>query len=293
MDQKEVFNIDNSDVDLGVLFAGTHKCPSGHRFQGIRDHFIFHLVLSGRGVFRIADRTHVLRPGDVFFIPPGTVNDYQADEKDPWTYRYVGFSGLRAADLVRRAGLSGTRAVLRPGGLSDLDQLFRGWNEILTRRKDGYELEAVAKLYSFLALCSRNRERVLPTGTKDRKARHVKKVIEFVRLNFQRRISVAQIAGLLGLDRTYLSGMFRERMGMSLLDFIHRTRMSRAKELLRSGTLSVAEVAYAVGYDDYFTFAKWFKRNSGKTPSEIAGTRTDASVIGKRNTVDNRTSRKK
>ena len=81
-------------------------------------------------------------------------------------------------------------------------------------------------------------------------------------------ISVADIAARLGLDRRYLSRIFRQRMGMTVMDYIIKTRLNSAYRLLSDG-LSVTRVSELVGYSDPFYFSKMFKRFYGIPPRAV------------------------
>ena len=70
-----------------------------------------------------------------------------------------------------------------------------------------------------------------------------------------------------GLDRRYLSRIFKERYGVALKEYLIGVRMRRAGELLLKG-YSVSESAYMVGYADAFNFSKMFRKTVGCSPSE-------------------------
>ena len=61
---------------------------------------------------------------------------------------------------------------------------------------------------------------------------------------------------------------FRELFGTTVFNYLTEQRMKQAEELLRSGKLSIAEVANLIGYSQPASFAAVFKRKFGITPSE-------------------------
>ena len=66
---------------------------------GIRDHYLIHLVLSGKGYSRW--RTHLgSEPGSAVFARPSQLIRYTADEQQPWEYSWVGFNGACAHKLA-------------------------------------------------------------------------------------------------------------------------------------------------------------------------------------------------
>jgi len=84
---------------------------------------------------------------------------------------------------------------------------------------------------------------------------------------YSRKLGAEDIASAVGLDRTYLSSLFKNAYGVPLQTFLLQYRMRRARELLRNPSLSVSDVARSVGYPDPFLFSKMFKRVCGVSPT--------------------------
>ena len=78
-------------VDLTIYQYGWERCAPLHSFgPAVRNHYLFHLILSGQGVLRSTgpdgtDRQDRLGAGSGFLICPGQINTYWAGEQDPWT----------------------------------------------------------------------------------------------------------------------------------------------------------------------------------------------------------------
>ena len=64
----------------------------------------------------------------------------------------------------------------------------------------------------------------------------------------------------------YLSRTFKSYIGMKLIDYIHRTKLTAAKALLESTDYTVEKIAAAVGYQNVLTFNRAFKRYEAMTP---------------------------
>lgn len=81
-------------------------------------------------------------------------------------------------------------------------------------------------------------------------------------------LKMDQMADAIGISRTVLYSKIKKLMGVSPSDFLRQVRMQRAEQLVAKSRMSISEVAYAVGFADPKYFAKCFKRQTGKTPSE-------------------------
>ena len=81
-------------------------------------------------------------------------------------------------------------------------------------------------------------------------------------------LKIDEMAEAVGLGRTVFYEKIRELVGVSPSDFLKQVRMQRACQLLAKSRLSVAEVAYAIGFTDPKYFTKCFKKDTGITPTE-------------------------
>ncbi len=106
------------------------------------------------------------------------------------------------------------------------------------------------------------REKSLP-----KKEDYIRKATNFIERNYNFDINVDEVAKYVGLNRSYLYELFEERLGMSVQEFIIRTRMEMACSLLRDPDLSVKSIAAAVRYDP-ISFSRVFKKKMGMSPSE-------------------------
>ena len=80
--------------------------------------------------------------------------------------------------------------------------------------------------------------------------------------------SVETLATLLFMSKATLSRKSKDELTISPRAFIIQTRMQHASKLLQAGTLSVSEIAYAVGFESLSYFSRSFKKHTGKSPSE-------------------------
>jgi two-component system, response regulator YesN len=79
-------------------------------------------------------------------------------------------------------------------------------------------------------------------------------------------ISLADLANLLHLERTYCCRVIREITGKLFTEWIRDIRMRRARSLLLLPGLSITEISLAVGYTDLTTFSRNFRKESGMSP---------------------------
>ena len=82
------------------------------------------------------------------------------------------------------------------------------------------------------------------------------------------KICIEDLANSIGLDRRYLSRVFKQKTGITMQQYLIKTRMEHAAALLNSD-FSVAQTAAMCGYEDPFLFSRMFKKYFGASPSHF------------------------
>lgn len=82
-------------------------------------------------------------------------------------------------------------------------------------------------------------------------------------------ISIATIAEHLCVSEGHLSHVFKKQTGMTVTNYLTKTRIDAAMALLQTGRVKVYEAAAAVGYKDVTYFSATFKKLTGLSPSEV------------------------
>lgn len=94
----------------------------------------------------------------------------------------------------------------------------------------------------------------------------VYRVMEYVKVNYRRRITLDELAKHIYLSRSYLSSIFKEETGMNLSSFINAVRVEKSKALLLDNTVRLVDVANLCGFEDQSYYTKVFKRVVGVSP---------------------------
>ena len=96
----------------------------------------------------------------------------------------------------------------------------------------------------------------------------VYKVMEYVKANFHRKISLDDVARTVYLSRSYLSSIFKEETGQSLFSYINKVRVEKSKLYLRDSGVALVDVAALCGFEDQSYFTKVFKKETGMSPKK-------------------------
>ena len=95
--------------------------------------------------------------------------------------------------------------------------------------------------------------------------------LDFIRTNFAQPITLDLVAEHVGLSPKRLSRLFIEELGKGFSDSLIDFRIERAKALLTMPGMTIKQVSADCGYPDPNYFARLFKKVTGSTPSEFAG----------------------
>lgn len=96
----------------------------------------------------------------------------------------------------------------------------------------------------------------------------VQDIAAYIERHYQEEISLQDIAAKFYLSREYIARKFKQAYGVTVLDYVSRYRIEKAKLLLHNPHLRIAQIAEMVGYQDEKYFSKVFKKVEGMNPGE-------------------------
>lgn len=239
--------IDRQYGGINPMQFGYEACTPSHFYgPAVRAHWLLHYVVSGSGRFEREGKCHTVRAGEIFVIPPYLECYYEADEKDPWQYIWVGFTGDPPVE---------PDPILRlPGAGSVFEEMKR-----CSHLENGRSAFLAARLWELFSL-------LLEQGKAS--AGYVEKAIHCMRSEYMNPLTVSELAARLNLDRCYFSTLFKEETGLSPMQYLIRLRMEKAAELLLDHGERASTAGASVGYPDLYHFSKAFKAYYGVSPRE-------------------------
>ena len=95
----------------------------------------------------------------------------------------------------------------------------------------------------------------------------ITKAKQFIMDRHTEEISLHQVAKEVHVSSFYLCKLFRKSTGITFTEFVCRTRMEKAKDLLLNPNLRVSEIVYEVGFQSLTHFNRVFKKTMGETPT--------------------------
>ncbi|MGB9809558.1 MAG: helix-turn-helix transcriptional regulator, partial [Caldanaerobacter sp.] len=90
----------------------------------------------------------------------------------------------------------------------------------------------------------------------------------YIHKNYNKEISLESVAKEVYVTPAYLSILFKKEMNINFVNYLHKVRVEKAKELLSNRNLKTYQVASMVGFSDEKYFSQIFKKYTGLTPSQ-------------------------
>ncbi len=258
-------------VDLCLFQFGREKCAPSKSFgPAFRNHFLFHYILSGKGTLLAhcpngEVSTYNLEPEQGFMLYPRQISTYIADIEKPWEYVWIEFDGLRIRNMLSAAGLT-ENAPVYSARSNELRVLMRDELSYITENASASPFHLIGHLFLFFDYLIRSSAPAKQESKSRLRDCYVHEAIDFIEHNYNKDITVEDIAGVCGLNRSYFGKIFKDTLGKSPQEFLLSFRMAKAAELLRLTQMPIGDIGAAVGYANPLHFSRAFKSVYGVSP---------------------------
>lgn len=187
---------------------------------------------------------------------------------------FPNFEALHFQTIIARDGLSPDRKEL----FLHLEMMVGEYE----KQEDGYQLLVTAHLYEFLyylyRCCSHwNESGVTDSSSRDRK--RIAGIMDYVRQNFRRPLTLDDAAASQGLSREYFCRLFKKYTGQTFLAYVNSVRTMNFYEELRKTDESITQLMMQNGITNYKVFMRIFKEMYGTTPQKIRNSAASGLII--------------
>jgi AraC-like DNA-binding protein len=230
-------------------------------------------IIKGKARYTINNIIHEVSEGNIICLSSG-------DLKSAITYPHslmqcftTNFSLLD--DKAKPVDLPFS-AVSNIGLQKDILQYFHEMTYTWMDRKPGYIIKVKGLLFFIL---HRLYELTIPGANSSIMDFRVRKSIQYVIKNYPNKITVKKLADLLELNVAYFGELFKKETGLTVNQYLIRTRIRYAIDMLKSGSYTVNEVAESTGFSDIYHFYKRFKNLTGISPSKYIPKNVNNSLL--------------
>ncbi len=233
-------------------------------------------VISGTYNTFVGDHEYALEKDDLCFIPSKVLHG-DARNKGQALYESVVFD----IDLIRQHSYApdffineilSENIVLNyviPHTHTEICETVKNFFTTLKNNTYGHELISSGYLLIFLGLLKKEHlysEKVVMSNHKQKQGEQIQAVLNLIRKEYSRDLSLEDMAGTAGLSPKYFCRVFREVTERSPIEYLNWFRVNQACTKLRESHEKLPEIAYSCGFNDLSYFIKIFRRYKGMTP---------------------------
>ena len=250
----------HENTDIGMYYCGKRIGTLCHSYgPEIRNYYLFVLVNKGEADFFDKSGVVKLREHDMLVMCPGEKIHYAANT--PWSIQWVGLYGQTVEKYMQILSINGENPIIHIGQYYEMEQLLEELYSLTESRTEYFRCKQIELIYRFFSILLENSDK----RTHYDIAHSAQKIIDH---NFDREITMQQIAASLCANAAYLTRKFTQKYGISPKEYLLEKRIAYAKRLLAQTDVSVKEIAVSVGYVDQLYFSRIFKRKEGVSPLE-------------------------
>ena len=235
-------------------------------------------ILHGELKVRLNNQTFLAKKGDIIFVNPETVHGaspenceyecviFHIDFLDTSTYSCKFFvESVLNRDFVIKDFNPCQDTVFHTA----VNNVF----EAMRHKSSGYKFTVIGALYAMLGVIVDEHlyssVTVYSEISDNRNISKLKKVLTFLRENFDRQMTLTDMAQAAGMSPKYFCYFFKEMTDKTPVEYLNGYRIERASQLLLSSDRSVTEIAYSCGFNDLSYFIKTFKAQKEISPTKF------------------------
>ena len=280
----DTFSLKFSSIDLNKFTEWTKgfenkrladifrfKSFTSHETYGPHQHIRIEInyVYRGNCFLEVNAKRLKFRQGEIMFIPSLVPHFFESGSRGCTLMQLEFLPSLIPTFnslLPSITAIEGSNTVIRIIDNASLVQTIRHIISELTAKRPLHE-QLVLLHYTELQLhlCRYLEENFLPQDYPEA----LRQAVKNVRSNYAQPLSVRTMATQSGVSERYLRRLFTLYLHTNPNDFLNRTRISKAAELIRQTTLSIKEICFQCGFRSQAHFSRMFKRYEGCLPHEL------------------------
>lgn len=291
---------DNAKISVHNLIHNSMQYPLGYEYQTFKHdnfHIIFHkdhfygssftahttkyyrfishwhenvevlYILDGTSLVRCGDNSITVTAGDIVIINSGEFHDV-IPSTDEITYYCL----IVDREFLKENGINTDECIFEEKStdekikeyISEIANALITKDELYKLRCNTLALLIFERLYTHW-----RKTRVLSPRTETPANAIYKRVLKYINENFNKKISIDEMAHSINISKYYMCHCFKECSGKSILEFVNLYRCERAKQLISTKKISIADAAEICGFSNMSYFSKIFKKYVGFLPKEI------------------------
>ncbi|MBS1564593.1 MAG: helix-turn-helix domain-containing protein [Bacteroidetes bacterium] len=261
-------------TDPRQQYASGAEHPSTHSFTWNKgrmlDGYYVVFITKGSGLFEssLTAATSV-QAGTCFLLFPGVWHRYKPDPRQGWEEYWVGFRGYYPEQLMKQPFFDRKNPFVNTGLHEELQSLFHRLINEVKSSSAGYHQIISGITLQILGLL--NSISLQDDHERDGSDSFIARVRFRMRESIDEPVEMEELLREIPMSYSKFRQLFKQKTGRSPHQYYLDLRLDKARELLRSTTLTIDAIAWATGFDSIHYFSALFKKKTGMSPSDYRG----------------------
>lgn len=282
-------------LDESILAFHRLKGMDGHMYESnqFESHSTYEIYFfeEGQCKYLIQNRIYELEPGDIILLDGLTLHKTNTANPDTYVRSMVHFSPIWLEEMLPMLGIPNlmdpfkklNNCILRTKcdasgqfvaekikkiakQLKVIDQEFRCTGKINVLLETELKLEFLQLLLRIYKISKCEHLQIKQKKTE--KKRHAENIASWINQNYTEKVCLERIAKELNLNKYYVSHVFKEVTGYTVMQYVMECRLIRVKYLLEMRPdQSLEEIFISTGFESGAHFSRFFKEKMGMTPT--------------------------
>ena len=261
------------DLELGHIHLAERE-GKWSSSSNVHKTYEFCFVLRGKGTYCMRGKKFNVEPGDLFIAKPGHRHYEVCDPEDPFELIFITVKARKGGKEFLLDKIFKLPSRIHIVSEKEIYGIFQNMLDEVILRKPGYMLKVKSYLITLLVEIYRSLH--IKKGAfsgakmidKVRKKNLATEICKYIQANYNKKIGLMELANEFHLAPQYLSALFKKQTGYAPVEYLTRTRIDMAKELLRNSENKILSIALDVGYESPHYFHRIFKKNVGVAPTQ-------------------------
>ena len=247
--------------DLNLHYCGNRVGSIDHKYTHKQDAYLLTFVVSGEAELTVGNKSFELSTGDFCAFFPQSNASYITKSDVPWSIRWVTLTGTQLQELLPMLCITKENPILKVSDPNQIEGILEKLFTLTPKDDLRSKISALSLLYELFSSLAKSSALPIKNET-------VADAVKYISRHYNDDLSIEFLSQRAFLNANYFSKLFTSNVGITPQQFIIRTRMEKAKELLTFSELNVGEISLAVGFSDSLYFSRAFKKYTGVSPSE-------------------------
>lgn len=276
------FNKISFESDLGYILThttGISAEDSTLSYMHQTPKYMLYYFLHGSGNIKIEGKHYVINDGDMVILNPAEMFCCSVDANKFHERIVLHFSANMLKSFPKDCSYLTLPFSDRPKGISNhissetikkysIDKIVKDLIVISQKKHSTKEILTLCKITELLAaLCEITESHKETSPTRSTENTTVNKILEYLSIHFTENLTIESISQKFNIDKSYMSHLFKEHVGVSLWNYVIFRRISYFNEIVKNGT-NIEEASRIAGFNNYSNFFRLYKKHTGITPIE-------------------------